>query len=70
MYPDWDMDGCACVMLIGVMSELLAAFDAFLHEHRRCGWLDGGVEGELVWMACECGARLTHPAHSQRDVGR
>src|ERR1700737_4738034 len=25
--------------------------------HRRCGELDGGVEGERVWMACDCGAR-------------
>jgi hypothetical protein len=25
------------------MPELLAALDAFLQEHRRCGELDGGV---------------------------
>ena len=25
---------------------------AFLQEeHRRCGWLDGGVEGERVWRS-------------------
>jgi hypothetical protein len=24
-------------------------------EHRRCGDLDGDVEGESVWMACSCG---------------
>jgi hypothetical protein len=30
------------------MPELLAALDAFLQEHRRCGELDGGVEGERV----------------------
>ena len=38
------------------MPELLAALDAFLQEHRRCGELDGGVEGGRVWMACDCGA--------------
>ena len=44
------------------MPELLAALDAFLQEHRQCGELDGGVEDRLAWMACECGARLVHPA--------
>jgi hypothetical protein len=37
------------------MPELLsalAALDAFLQEHRRCGELGGGVDGERVWMAC------------------
>ena len=42
------------------MRELLAALDAFLQEHRRCGELDGGVEHERVWMACECGADIVH----------
>jgi hypothetical protein len=27
------------------MPELLAARDAFLQDHRRCGELDGGGEG-------------------------
>jgi len=31
---------------------------AFFEEHRRCGKLDGGVEGERVWMTCDCGAQL------------
>jgi hypothetical protein len=43
------------------MPELLAALDAFMQEHRRCGDLDGGVEGERVWMACDCGASIAHP---------
>jgi hypothetical protein len=38
------------------MPDLLAALDAFLQEHRRCGDRDGGVEGERVWMSCDCGA--------------
>ena len=29
---------------------------AFFEEHRRCGELDGGVEGEVLSMTCECGA--------------
>ena len=30
---------------------LLTALDAFLQEDRRCGELDGGVEGERVWLS-------------------
>ncbi len=36
------------------MSELLAALDAFVQEHRRCGELEGGADGERVWLACDC----------------
>ena len=43
------------------MPALLAALDAFLQEHRRCGNLEGGVDGERVWMACDCGAGIAHP---------
>ena len=43
------------------MPDLLAALDAFLQEHRRCGDLKGGVDSGRVWMACDCGARLAHP---------
>jgi len=39
------------------MPELLAALDTFMQEHRRCSELDGGVDAERVWMACDCGAR-------------
>ena len=42
------------------MPELLAALDAFLQEHRRCGELDGGVEAERVWMTCSSGAAIVH----------
>ena len=27
----------------------------------RCGELDGGVDGERVWMTCDCGAGIAHP---------
>jgi len=30
------------------MPELLDALDAFVPEHRRCGELDGGVDGEVI----------------------
>jgi|SRR4029453_18323891 hypothetical protein len=40
------------------MPELLAALDAFMHEHRRCGVLDSDVDGDWVWMACDCGASI------------
>jgi hypothetical protein len=44
------------------MPELLAALDAFLQEHRHCGELEGGIDGERVWMACDCGAVIVQPA--------
>jgi hypothetical protein len=42
--------------------SLLAALYAFLQEHQYCGDLDGGVEGERVWMACTCGAAINRNA--------
>ena len=36
---------------------LLEDLYAFYQEHRRCGELDGGVEGERGWMTCTCGAQ-------------
>ena len=46
------------------MPELLAALDAFVQEHRRCGDLNGGVERGRVWMACDSGADIVHPLQS------
>jgi hypothetical protein len=40
------------------MRDLLAALDAFLQEHRRCGELDGGLDGSAVWMACDCDVHI------------
>jgi hypothetical protein len=37
---------------------LLAELDAFFTEHGRCGDLDAGVDGDIVWMACDCGASM------------
>jgi hypothetical protein len=47
------------------MPELLAALDAFLQEHRRCGDLDAGVQPDLVWVTCECGAERRRPLHER-----
>jgi hypothetical protein len=37
---------------------LLTELDAFYTEHWRCGVLDAGVEGPVVWLDCECEARI------------
>src|SRR5881296_951142 len=34
------------------------ALDAFYQEHRRCGELDGGIEGDRVSTTCSCGAAI------------
>jgi hypothetical protein len=38
--------------------SLLTELDAFFTEHGRCGELEAGVEGPIVWMTCSCGAVL------------
>jgi hypothetical protein len=38
--------------------SLLTDLDAFFTERQRCGDLDAGVESAVVWIACECGARM------------
>jgi hypothetical protein len=32
--------------------------DAFFTEHQRYGELEAGVEGPVVWIACECGTTI------------
>jgi hypothetical protein len=49
------------------MPELLAALDAFVQEHRRCGELEGGVDGDVVWISCQCGAELSLTAARVND---
>jgi hypothetical protein len=43
------------------MRELRAALDTFMQEHRRGGDLAGALDGERVWMACDCGGGIAHP---------
>jgi hypothetical protein len=41
---------------------LFDALYAFFQEHRYCGDLDGGVEGDRVWMTCTCGSVISRDA--------
>jgi len=50
------------------MTLLLRELDAFVQEHCRCGDLDGGVEGERVWMACTCWAMLVRAVPMSPDT--
>jgi hypothetical protein len=43
---------------VGPAGGLLTEMDAFFSEHERCGDLDAGVEGAVVWIACDCGASM------------
>jgi hypothetical protein len=43
-------------------ARLFDALYAFFQEHRRCGELDGGVQGDRVWLACSCGASINRDA--------
>lgn len=41
---------------------LLDDLDAFLAEHRYCGEMEGGIDGEeTVWLTCSCSARIARP---------
>jgi len=53
--------GCLCGSLTPPMPGTVEALVAFVVEHRHCGELDGGVDGEHVWMACGCGGEIAHP---------
>jgi hypothetical protein len=44
--------------------------DAFSTENRHCGDLDGSVDGDIVWMACDCGARMARRVNEPDDAGR
>jgi hypothetical protein len=42
--------------------SLLVELDAFYLEHRRCGELQAGIEGPVVWMSYTCSATIGCPA--------
>ena len=50
--------------------SLLTDLDAFSTEHRLCGDLDGGVDGEMVWMTCTCGARMVRRVDVDDDASQ
>ena len=37
---------------------LLTELDAFYLDHRQCADLHAGVDGAVVWFACDCGASI------------
>jgi hypothetical protein len=45
-------------LLFGVVG----AFVAFVDEHKRCGELEGGRDGGIVWLSCSCGGHIAHSA--------
>ena len=45
-----------------LQDPLLRDLFAFYLEHERCGDLDGGFEGNYVWMTCTCGAMICRSA--------
>jgi hypothetical protein len=42
--------------------SLLTELDAFFTDHHHCGDLDVGVDGPVVWIVCDCGARMARRA--------
>jgi hypothetical protein len=50
-----------------VSERLLLDFDAFFLEHRLCGELRAGVDGLIVWIVCDCGARMARVDEANRD---
>jgi hypothetical protein len=42
--------------------DLVDDLAAFLAEHRRCGGMEGGVEGRWVRLRCGCGAVMIRRA--------
>jgi hypothetical protein len=41
---------------------LLTDLDAFYVDPRRCGEMDAGADGVVIWFDCECGARIARCA--------
>jgi hypothetical protein len=48
--------------LLSPAVSLLTELDAFYSEHRRCGELEAGVDGVVIWFDGECGARIARRA--------
>jgi len=46
--------------------SLLTELDAFFTDHRLCGDLDAGVDGPIVWIACDCGASMARRSMPRR----
>jgi hypothetical protein len=64
---DYTLSTAPCSTLPAV--TLLTELGAFYTEHRRCGELDLGVDGAVVWIACDCArtsSQLASPLHRRR----
>jgi hypothetical protein len=46
---------------------LLTELDALFTGHCRCGDLDAGVDRDIVWMACDCGASMARRVDDDDD---
>ena len=44
--------------------------DAFSTKHRRYGDLDAGVDSEMVWGVCDCGASMARRVDEANDARR
>ena len=47
--------------------SLLTELDAFFTAHLLCGDLDAGLDGAVVWIARDCGARMARRV-DERDA--
>ena len=45
--------------------SLLTELDAFCLDHRGCGELEAGVDEQVVWFGCECGASMARRADEE-----
>jgi hypothetical protein len=53
------LGSAACRRVLGCWAvSLLTELNAFYTEHEGSGELEGGVDGPVVWMTCECGAKI------------
>jgi hypothetical protein len=51
---------------VSLRTELNAVFT----ERMRCGELDAGVEDTVVWITCDCGARMARRVDEPDDARR
>jgi hypothetical protein len=47
---------------------LLTDLDAFFTDHLRCGDLDAGVDDQMVWVSCDCGACMARRVDEDRRL--
>jgi hypothetical protein len=50
--------------------SLLSELDALFTDHDHCRDLDAGVDGEAVWISCDCGARMARRVDEADDARR